>query len=106
MIHLSTDLLYSTTPPLVPDTRTRIDGRLKRLGDTVSIAPSARRGTIVHIKNDSIWVLPHDIILEPTVQILSATDLRHGEGISSLHRAWLNGLGIYFFDPVEIHNID
>ena len=106
MIYLSTNLLYSTTPPIAPDRRTRIDGRLKRIGDTVVIVRSDNKGTIVHIKNDSIWVLPHNIILEPKVEILAATELLHGEGISSLNRAWLNGLGIYFFDPIELHNID
>ena len=106
MLYLSTDLLYSTTPPLASDGRTRIDGRLKSIGDTVVITSNDRKGTIIHIKNDTVWVLPHIILLEPEVQVLSATDLYHGEGISSLHRAWLNGLGVYFFDPIEIHKIE
>ena len=90
----------STTTPPSSVRRIRIDGRLKSIGDTVLIYSLARNGTIVDIRGDNILVIVHHIGLNPTITIYSSEELRHGEGISTLHCAWLNGLEIYFFDPV------
>ena len=92
--------LPSTTPPPVTNKRIRIGGRLKSVGDTVLILSRARNGTTVDICSETVWVLPQFISLEPTVETFSTIELDHGAGIGSLHRAWLNGLEIYYFDPI------
>ena len=90
----------STTSPPRNNRRIRIDGRLRSVGDTVHINSLARNGTITDINDGGVWVLAHYIILEPRIEIFLPPELSHGEGISTLHRAWLNGLEIYFFDPI------
>ena len=92
--------LRSTTSPPNNHRRIRIDGRLNSVGDTVFIVSIERNGTIIDIRPNSVWVLPHYILLNPIVGNYSPADLRHGEGIGSLHRAWLNGLEVYHFDPI------
>ena len=88
----------STTSPPETTRRIRIEGRLKSVGDTVYIKSAERNGTITDINTGGIWVITHHITLEPRIEAFFPSELGHGEGISTLHRAWLNGLEIYFFD--------
>ena len=99
------DIFSSTTLPPSNNRRIRIDGRLRSVGDTVFIRSLERNGTITDINDGGVWVLPHYIILEPRIEIFLPTELSNGEGISSLHRAWLNGLEIYFFDSLLCYDI-
>ena len=78
--------------------RIRIGRRLKGIGDTVLLPHSSINGTIVDIVNDQVSVIAHSIVLSPTIASYPSQLLRHGTGISAIHRAWLNGLAIYHFD--------
>lgn len=97
----------STTHPPESKRRVRIDGRLKRVGDTVFIPSLEVNGTIVHInpvqsRITHISVIAHDFVGREKIILIE--QLREGYGISDLHRAWLNELGIYFYDRFLLPN--
>lgn len=95
--------LYCTTAAPINNRRIRIGRRLKGIGDTVLLPHSSINGTIVDITQDQVSVIAHSIILSPTIAIYPSATLRHGTGISAIHRAWLNGLAIYHFDETLLN---
>ena len=94
---------YSTTNQPPGRRRVRIDGRLKGTGDTVYIPRLGINGTIVNIHPlrdplTHLSVIAHSF--GHYTEGYPIEDLREGSGISDFHRAWLNGLEIYFWDPI------